>query len=132
MIAREVLAEGTLLSPRRATAAMEQKLAAFAEQANLQGTEDEPRQWRLRDGDLVVEAVIWAGAEPVNRGDLGPVGPSPVHKGAVGLFRAGWFASHSDGDFLQQLWRVEPIAAALESALRADGEWARIERFFQE
>lgn len=62
--------------------------------------------------------------------ELASHAPSPAHKSAVGLFRAGWFADQGDGLFLKQLWRIEPIAAALEDALRADGEWSRIERFF--
>jgi hypothetical protein len=40
------------------------------------------------------------------RGELGPNGPSPAHKAAIGAIRAGWFADHSDGSFLEHLWAV--------------------------
>jgi hypothetical protein len=45
------------------------------------------------------------------------------HKAHAWSFYAGWSTAHGPGDFYASIWRDEPVAAALEDLLRAQGAW---------
>lgn len=49
------------------------------------------------------------------------------HKAHAWSFYAGWSTDHGTGDFYASLWRDEPVAAALEDLLRAQGAWRVVE-----